>query len=274
MIDVTKFFVIIINIILSFFRITRILRFSNYTKNNILISDKDLDYSCKVRKIATWNVNGIFILLNFNKIIEIIKSINNINADLICLQECFDNNMKHCIINNLKVKYPYHLSGSLKKRMIIGEDSGLLVLSKLPIEYVKFHSFKNSCGIDGWFSNKGVLYFCVDGTNYANTHTQSEDLSFCDMNYENNPSTTKKQIYEIIANSPFGFNFILMGDLNNTYVCELVNAKQNNDGFTYIDNEKCFDYILPLSNDKDVTDVSVLKIKDNPSDHLPVIGYV
>ena len=65
-----------------------------------------------------------------------------------------------------------------------------------------------------------------------------------------------------------------MGDLNNTYVCDLVNAKKNNDGFTYIDKQKCFDYILPLSNDKDVTDVSVLKIKDNPSDHFPVIGYV
>ena len=44
--------------------------------------------------------------------------------------------------------------------------------------------------------------------------------------------------------------------------------------FTYIDKEKCFDYILPLSNDKVVSDVSVLKLKDNPSDHLPVIGYV
>ena len=158
--------------------------------------------SAKIRKIITWNVNGIFLYLNNEKLKRIIKTIHNLDADLICT-ECFDNSIKNTIVNNLNFQYPYFISGSLKKRFIIGEDSGLLVLSKLPIEHVKFYSYSKSAGIDGWFSNKGVLYFRVDGVNFANTHTQSEDLCYCDIDYKNNPSITKKQIKELLHQSPF-----------------------------------------------------------------------
>ena len=273
-----QYFLNFVNIIINmFFALLRVNRFSNlgyYLKDEFMSSTQINYSSAKIRKIITWNVNGIFIYFNNEKLKKIIKVIHNLDADLICLQECFDNTIKDSIVNNLKFQYPYFISGSLKKRFIVGEDSGLLVLSKLPLEHVKFYSYKNSSGIDGWLSNKGVLYFRADGMNFANTHTQSEDLCYCDMDYKNNPSITKRQIKEILYNSPFGRSFILMGDLNNTFACQVLNIKNNNSEYTFIDDKKCYDYIVSLSKENYVSNVSVLKIQNNPSDHYPLVGFV
>ena len=198
---------VIVNLFFALFRINRFSNFNHYLKDEFMSSSQVNYSSAKIRKIITWNVNGIFLYLNNEKLKRIIKTIHNLDADLICLQECFDNSIKNTIVNNLNFQYPYFISGSLKKRFVVGEDSGLLVLSKLPIEHVKFYSYNKSSGLDGWFSNKGVLYFRVDGMNFANTHTQSEDLCYCDIDYKNNPSITKKQIKELLHQSPFGTAF-------------------------------------------------------------------
>jgi exonuclease III len=265
---------IIINLILAIFRIKRFSNSRHYLKDECMISPQITYSTTRIRKIITWNTNGIFIYFNNNKLKKIIKTIHNLDADLICLQECFDNNMKNAIIENLKIQYPYFLTGSLKKRLIIGEDSGLLVLSKLPIQHVKFYNFKSSSGIDGWLSNKGVLYFTVDGVNFANTHTQSEALHYCSIDYPDNPSVSKKQIGEIIENSPFGRNFVLMGDLNNSYACNVMRIPENNTEYTFMDDKMCYDYIVNLYRPELISDVSVIKLKDNPSDHYPVVGYI
>ena len=65
-----------------------------------------------------------------------------------------------------------------------------------------------------------------------------------------------------------------MGDLNNTFACNILGIKKNNSEYTYIDDEKCYDYIIPVSNENYVSNVSVLKIDNNPSDHYPVLGFV
>lgn len=265
---------IIINLILAILRIKRFSNSTYYLKDECMTSTQITYSTTRIRKIITWNTNGIFISFNNTKLKKIIKTVHSLDADLICLQECFDNSMKDAIIENLKFQYPFFLTGSLKKRMIIGEDCGLLVLSKLPINHVKFYNFRSSTGIDGWFSNKGVLYFTVDGVNFANTHTQSEPLYYCSIDYCDNPSVSKKQIREIIENSPFGRNFILMGDLNNTYACNILQVPENNNDYTFIDDKMCYDYIVNLRNPDAVSDVSVIRLKDNPSDHYPVVGYI
>lgn len=269
-----NFLNVFFNIVFALLRVNRLSNFNYYLKDEFMSSTQINYSSAKIRKIISWNVNGIFLYLNNNKLKQIIKTIHNLDADLICLQECFDNSIKNAIVKNLNFQYPYFISGSLKKRFIIGEDSGLLVLSKLPIEHVKFYSYSKSSGVDGWFSNKGVLYFRVDGVNFANTHTQSEDLCYCDIDYKNNPSITKKQINELLIHSPFGRNFILMGDLNNTFACNVLGIKKNNCDYTFIDDKKCFDYIVPLSDENCVGNVSVLKINNNPSDHYPIVGFI
>ena len=269
-----NFINVFINLLFSLLRINRFYYFKHYLKDEYMSSSHVSYSSAKIRKIITWNINGIFLYFNNSKLRRIINTINNLDADLICLQECFDDHIKNTIVDNLSFQYPYFISGSLKKRFIIGEDSGLLVLSKLPIERVKFYSYSKSSGVDGWFSNKGVLYFRVDGINFANTHTQSEDLCYCDVDYDSNPSVTKKQIKELLYQSPFGRNFILMGDLNNSFACNIMDIKKNNSEYTFIDDKKCFDYIVSLSNENYVGNVSVLKVHNNPSDHYPVVGFV
>ena len=139
---------------------------------------------------------------------------------------------------------------------------------------MKFHSFKQSSGIDGWLSNKGVLYFTVDGVNFANTHTQSECLHYCILDFPDNPSISKRQIHEIITYSPFGRNFILMGDLNNTCANSFLNTPENNTEYTFVDDKTCYDYIVHLDKPCVVSDVSVIKLTKNPSDHYPVVGFI
>ena len=63
-----------------------------------------------------------------------------------------------------------------------------------------------------------------------------------------------------------------MGDLNNTFVCSILDVKKII-LTTFIDDKKCFDYIISLSEKKCCGNVSVLKIQDNPSDHYPVVGF-
>ena len=38
----------------------------------------------------------------------------------------------------MREKYPYFLSGDMKNKYIIGENSGLFVLSQFPIQFIDF----------------------------------------------------------------------------------------------------------------------------------------
>ena len=270
---IESFLNIIINIILALFRVKRLSNSKKYQTDTCMVSSALDPLPSHIKKIATWNINGIFLYWNNQKQREIIEIVHYLNADLICLQECFDDNFKELIINNLKFQYPYYLSGSLKKRAIVGEDSGLLVLSKLPIKFVKFHAFQYSKGVDGWFSNKGALYFKVDGINFATSHAQSEDRCLCEVDYKGNPSTTKKQIQEIMDNSPFGRDMILLGDLNNTFACDLLNISQNNFQYTFMDDKNIIDYILSLTDSHQIN-TYVVQLPCNPSDHYPMLGFI
>ena len=81
--------------ILALFRINRIPNFRYYLKDDFMHSPQIDYHSSKIRKIITWNVNGIFIHFNNEKLKKIIKTIHNLDADLICLQECIDNTIKN-----------------------------------------------------------------------------------------------------------------------------------------------------------------------------------
>ena len=213
------------------------------------------------RSIITWNVQGLFYFMNPYKQKKIIETIDNFTADVICLQEVFEDSLKQDIIDELEYKYPYYLLGNTHKKYKIGEDSGLLVLSKYKIEYKKEIIFED-CLIPDSFSNKSVLYFSIGCYNFATTHLQSSNM--IETEY-----ITINQIKKIMKESPFN-NYIICGDLNNTE--GFIHTKCIKDDYVPTLNRDILDYIFCINMDVQLT-TKVLEI-DVPivSDHKPLLG--
>ena len=152
-------FVVFCNVIFYILRVFRFFCFWYYTNDKFLTNEyKEQDHTTTVpltsriliepQSIITWNVHGLSLYLDSNKIYRIIDTINHyLESDVICLQECFDEQLIREIIKNTKIKYWYHQTGNLKKKYVIGENSGLLILSKIPITFISFNSFNNHSSI-------------------------------------------------------------------------------------------------------------------------------
>jgi endonuclease/exonuclease/phosphatase family metal-dependent hydrolase len=209
--------------------------------------------------------------MNTQKINNIIYLLRTIpTTDIICLQEVFEDILKEQIIHNLRDIYPYYLLGNTHKRYCVGEDSGLLVLSKYPIHYVD-EIILDEYYVPDRMANKSLLYFKVGDINLLNTHLQSNNMF-------DNEELSKKQLLMIKNKSPFD-QFIIVGDLNNEQADALLQIPSTNDCPTW--NDQILDYILPYQYpDSQLQVCSVNVLTDglpsgltswtNVSDHYPV----
>lgn len=229
-----------------------------------LVNNNNKYDTTKTISICTWNIQCLFIYMNnkYTKLNNIIKHIKSINKDIICLQEVFDDFSKQYIIENLKFVYPNYLLGTRKKKYILGEDSGLLVLSKYKINYL------NEFVLDGGIfpdtlSNKSALFFKIKNIIFCNTHLQSNDI------IESNVS--KLQIKKILNCYK---NIILVGDLNNDTIYNFINTKNINYNITALHDNKILDYIVS-NNDyyNIISNTHYIDIK-NTTDHFPVVGTI
>ena len=82
-----------------------------------------------------------FVLLFIpNKLENIIQELKTLKTDLLCLQEVFEPNIKKLLYKKITSNYPYYLCGNLKRKYLY-EDSGLLILSKYDVQFVKEHIY-------------------------------------------------------------------------------------------------------------------------------------
>jgi len=260
-----RIYSLILNLILIPLRLFRFCykkKEHNYTRlqddeiNNI--SYKNNNFFPKT--FISWNIQELFLYINTNKINNIVDRLTKFNVDLLCLQEVFDDNSKKIIIDSLKNIYPYYLLGNTNKKYIIGEDSGLMIFSKYPINFVREDKLEGLQWPD-YMALKTTLYFSIGNLNFATTHLQSvyEDIS-------------KKQLLKLFVDSPFD-NFIILGDLNNSNVYNILNVPVNN--ICYTCDDLILDYILPIKYEKLDVLISVLNIDiNNTSDHLPILGEI
>lgn len=236
----------------------RFQRFFCKNKEIIRSNSNSVDVTDKVTSIATWNTQCLFLYMNSQKIKNIIYELKLLEFnDVLCLQEVFDDTMKYKIIDELSNIYPYYLLGNTDKKYRLGDDSGLLVLSKFKVKYCKEVILDGATFPDN-LSNKSILYFSVGNLNMVNTHLQSSDLY-------NSSNVTIKQINDIIKYSPFE-RFIIIGDLNNSEAHIHVGVPKNNDQPT-CDNS-ILDYILPIhypciSIDSYISSRSIKNISDH-----------
>ena len=236
-------------------------------KDNIIKTKNDNDKNKKLN-IVSYNICALPYYINIlgnpnNRIDAIIKFIKNINADIFCLQEVFDNSIRKKIINACKSTYEIYYSG---KSSFYKMNSGLLTLSKFPIIYRKSVPFYNLSGED-YLSNKGVDYITVSLNKVGyptkitvlNTHLNADAFFslrvFC-------LSTRMKQINQII-NLLYKIKntTILCGDFNTDFNIELMeqynkiihttkNAIHSKRLVTFPEENRQLDYIFYLSNKK------------------------
>ena len=245
----------IINILLLLCRFRRICckkKFEKTNCNEFQISEYDPE------SILSWNIQSMFLFTTPLKVKNIIKYIGNFNCDVVCLQEVFEDNVKNKIIDELNYKYPYYLMGKTTKKNIVGEDSGLLVLSKYNINFIKEIEFHDNVCPD-IMAQKTVLYFSVGDYNFSNSHIHS-----------NNSTIAEKHLLESLYKSPFK-EYIIVGDLNHNSADNIVDVENNNKDPTW--NNEILDYILPVGyKNNNKFDVSVIKIDlKDVTDHLPVM---
>ena len=234
----------------------------DYKRTNC--DDTMISYTILPRKIVSWNIQGLFLYMGQDKTDNIIERIRLMDGDIVCLQEVFEDELRYEIIKRLSDIYPYYLCGNLEKRYILGEDSGLLVLSKKPIHYQNEIILEDYVFPDR-MANKSILYFESYQLNFAMTHLQSSSI-------HDSESLSKKQIDRIMERS-IHKNMIICGDLNHTSANKILSIDRNNDVPTC--NDDILDYILPINYDhfKIVPYVPNFDLA-RTSDHRPIIGYL
>lgn len=243
----------IFNILILPFRFIRCCYHNELKKTNCnlyLVSDTN------PKSILTWNIQSMCFFTNNRRVKNIIKYLKNFNCDILCLQEVFEDNVKLKLINQLSDIYPYYLLGKTKKKYIIGEDSGLLILSKYNINFIKEIEFSGNVCPD-IMAQKTMLYFSVGNFNFSTAHIHS-----------NNKIISEKHIKKSLYMSPFN-EYILLGDLNNCEAENIVSINKNNNIPTC--KNEILDYILPIGYKNKHFDISVIKINlKDVTDHLPI----
>jgi len=217
-----------------------------------------------IKKIITWNIQELWWhSFTSMKLFNIIDYIRRSDSDVMCLQEVFDVDTFISIIScsTIRDKYPYFLTGNMMNRLVIGENSGLLVLSNQPILFRQFTSFEQESWPDR-LASKGALYFTVGKINFIVTHLQSENV----------PLAVEQMSY-ILDRSPFSDATILLGDLNIPNPFSPLAVRSNNADITH-ESGRTLDHIIPLHGDI-LFDLSVdyINIK-NTSDHYPVCALI
>lgn len=209
--------------------------------------------------------------------------------DIVLLQECYNTLSFRCkyIIDRAKsLGFNYCVipeNPSLLSKKII--DSGLVILSKIPIVNTETHIFNNSCYIDS-YANKGFQYceLLLNGTSIhiINTHIQS-DYSISDNKANLVKLSQINQISEFIKNINQEDPIILAGDLNcnsiyiqnnkpisysysglYTDMLEILNYTKYNDLLRLYNKTRIATTYSVYKNENEILSVNPASVKDLP----------
>jgi len=237
-----------------------------YDHNNVPIhglqclKDKAEPRGFPLNKIMTWNIQELFWYVAPGKLSNVLDYLRQCECGLVCLQEVFESSSLESIIYdvNIRLKYPFFLTGDMRNRYVFGENSGLLVLSAYPITLVKFIPL-SGCEFPDSLASKGILFFSVGNKNFATAHLQS-----------GNQRIAGYQLKHILMQSPFGRDFTLLGDLNHVSAEAVLKVDKTNNLVTHESN-RILDYILPLGDDRISVSRDTINL-NNTTDHYPLIG--
>ena len=131
-------------------------------------------------KILSWNIYMIPRIFIHSGQLErangIVESLKNENVDIVVFEEAFDRKSREIIRSGLKKNFPYE-SGDPAKNVFFKCNSGVWIISKIPITVIKKIYFKNGRGTDR-LACKGAMLIEAKKNNFsfqlAATHLQSD----------------------------------------------------------------------------------------------------
>ena len=237
------------------------LKFFYFPKNNLLLTQNRVFVKKVSEKIQimSYNVRAFFPFYNFKRIDNILTFIeeqfSKNQIDVLCLQEAYEFHfLDH--LYDIATKYGLYVAHpSLEKKYMIGENSGLIVLSRFPTKLDSVFVYPISSGLDQ-FAKKSAMYFSfyVNDKRYKvmTTHLQSDNDLFA-----------IKQIEMAIYNAPviWDNSFIIIGDLNIDFCQDNI--------VTFPDTKKQYDYISFYNQPQPDSKISVYNTV-NFSDHYPI----
>ena len=205
-------------------------------------------------KVVSYNVCCLPNFFNMfgdplKRIDGIIKQLEEINADVICIQEIFDKNIISIAKKKFSKYYIYYNDSTSYFKI----NNGLMIISKTPLFKSGFEIFKDYCGEDS-LSEKGFIFSLTiiknKGYLIINTHLNADALFSTTLCCDVIRKQQLDQLYNFISNNKKE-NIILCGDFNinffknkNTGFLDLFNFQQKEQIITlpYLKNQ--FDYIL------------------------------
>jgi endonuclease/exonuclease/phosphatase family metal-dependent hydrolase len=224
-------------------------------------------------RIVSYNVKAMFAYYNRRRIKDLVNYIESLfierKTDIVCLQEAFELDFYNqlyamCAKNRLNIVHP-----PLERTLGIGENSGLVTISRHPVTCEKFIRYEEATGLC-WFANKGAHYMTVSlgskkSLRLVNTHLQSD-----------NETIAINQFAKLIDNIVFD-GAMIVGDLNMGFdtvlqLCKkldhvkCVNLEKE---ITFPETRDQLDYFLLYNLDLDCS-FSVLSDVEL-SDHYPIL---
>jgi len=237
-------------------------------------------------KIVSYNVNGLFLHYNHQNYVNISKYIRYLfteeKIDIICLQEVWEKNILDLIIDNLKDLNLFYTIPPTNKKYCLGENSGLVTISKYPIilsDFEKYDRLNLSCSM----TNKGFQYIIIkvndNHISIINTHLQSSFTKY-NLHYQNTAIYQMDMIKQYLLKYNVK-NCLILGDLN--LKSEFINLfLKDNDEFKIKYN---YDNLITFPNQNELLDYFIFynnifteknidfKIFNNIyySDHYPIM---
>lgn len=164
--------------------------------------------------VLSWNIfmlpPPLFYSSQLQRADSIGEAIMASGADVVVFQEAFMGKAREIIANRIASLYPYH-TGKPDGGGFLRFNSGIWVVSKYPLEKIKFIRYRHKAGFD-FFSGKGALLVRVchpDREIYVvGTHTQSAGYQGIRFNQY---KQIKEQLYPLLDESE---PLIVAGDLN------------------------------------------------------------
>jgi sphingomyelin phosphodiesterase len=113
-------------------------------------------------KILTWNIYMLpfcsELHANCKRADVIARKIAGYNNDIIVFEEAFDHQARKILRYQLKGEYPFMYGPANDSKFSFKTNSGIWILSKIPLRQLEQIEFKNRFGIDA-FARKGAVLF-------------------------------------------------------------------------------------------------------------------
>ena len=218
----------------------------------------------------SYNIQALFAFYDDDRISKLVEWIRDQflekSIDVICLQEAFEFDIYDKLYEMVKQLSLYIMHPSIKRKMLIGENSGLVVISRMPLYNPSFYEYKvtaNSCQCarKGMFNVQVLVNDCR--VNVVNTHLQSEHDGIAINQFRSMIHTLKNQ------------STIILGDMNMSYatmskwiLSNNIRSANSSEQTTFPSNQEQLDYCILYNLDIP----SGFEVQSNVlhSDHFPI----